>query len=97
MFGLDPFFIVFGIVAVLFLVLFVALAVNGAVLARRRNHVLRAAGLDPALTGAEQLAVSRVRDQQAGTVRGVEERLAEVDDLLRREVISAQEHATARA
>ncbi len=75
----------------------VVLAVVGAA---RRRGALRRAGLNPYLTGDEQIAARLAaadRSPGAGPRRSLEERLAELDDLLRREVISAEEHARARA
>jgi hypothetical protein len=81
----------------------VALVVNVSRLSAKRARALQEAGLNPHLTGEEQIAAAhRARSASAPApsaptpARGVEERLAELDDLLRREKITADEHARAR-
>ena len=73
-------------------VITLAVIITGVALTIRRRHALRRAGLNPLLTGQEQIAA-----RMSVAPRSTEERLAELDDLLRREVITPQEHAAARA
>ena len=88
----------FGDIFAVMIALFVLFVVLIAVQARRRGNALRDAGLDPRLTAEEQIALGLQRQARSpGPVRGIEERLRELDDLLRREVITAEEHAAARA
>lgn len=90
-----------GVVGALFALLFVAFVVAAIVTGRKRRQALAEAGLNPHLTGEEQIAAAhRARSASAPVpqppARSVEERLAELDDLLRREKITADEHARAR-
>lgn len=93
--GFDTFVLAVG---TLFATFFVGIVVLAIVSARRRNRALREAGLDPRLTGQEQLAAIRARDADGrGPRRSVEERLGELDELLRREVVTPEEHRAARS
>lgn len=86
------FFVAFGI-------LFVGVIVAMVVAVRKNARVARNAGMDPWTTQSE-LAVRAANSQMlapAAPVQTLEQRLAEVDDLARRGVISAEEHAAARA
>ncbi len=79
----------FGLFGLFFLVIVVSIVVGGL----RRRQAMIENGLDPRLTPLEQMAAT----QRAGAAqRPVEERLAELDDLLRREKITAEEHKAAR-
>lgn len=83
------FFVVFAIVFVGVLALIITSVL-------RSRRVLKDAGLDPLAAEAEMVALaahSRVLAPQ----RTLESRLAELDDLAARGVISADEHAAARA
>ena len=88
----PPFLLIaFGVVALFVLAVFVMVAV-GAVRSRR---VLRDSGLDP-LAAHAQIAV-RLADGPLGAARKpLEQRLAELDDLHRRGVITAAEHDAGR-
>jgi hypothetical protein len=86
------FLIAFGVVA-LFILAVLVMVVLAAVRSRR---VLRESGLDP-LAAHAQLAV-RLADGPLGTARRpLEQRLADLDDLRRRGVITAEEHGAARS
>jgi hypothetical protein len=85
-------FVAFGVFTV-------AVIVGMVVVWRKNARALRAGGLDP-LTAEAQL-VTRVANSQmlapAAQPATLEQRLAEVDDLARRGVISADELSAARA
>ena len=80
----------------LFAVLFCTVVVFIITSTVRNARVLRKAGLDP-LTAQSQLAARAGRSQLLSPHRSLEERLAELDDLRERGVITAEEHAAARA
>jgi len=90
------------LVAGLFVLFFLAVVVAVVRTSGKRKQALLEAGLNPHLTGEEQIAAAhRARSASAPVpavppARGVEERLAELDDLLRREKITSDEHARAR-
>lgn len=104
----DPGFGLFaggmGIAFAVFGVLFVAALVFIIVSSVRRYRVLKDAGVDP-LTVEAQIAakvlqsdmLSPSRDAGGRDDRPLEQRLAELDDLHARGVISADEHRDARA
>jgi hypothetical protein len=82
-----------------FVVLFILFAIIGIGTAIWRFSVLRSGGLNP-FVAKEQLE-ARLAQSQLMTppdpVKSIEQRLAELDDLRDRGVISADEHAAARA
>jgi len=85
----------------LFALVVLAMVVAAVRTQSKRKQALQQAGLNPYLTGDEQIAAAhRARSASApvpaAPARSVEERLAELDDLLRREKITADEHARAR-
>ena len=82
------FLVVFALVGLLVVVGFVA--VGYAVV--RSARAARRSGIDPFTSEAQLLAQA-----VSGQVRPLEQRLAELDDLLRRGVISPDEHRAARA
>ena len=87
-----PFFLIaFGVVALIVVVVFVMVAV-GAVRSRR---VLRDSGLDP-LAAHAQIAARLANGPLGASQRPVEQRLAELDDLHRRGVITDDEHDAGR-
>ncbi|MDT0278265.1 hypothetical protein [Blastococcus goldschmidtiae] len=81
----------FGLVAAFIVVVVVMIVVS---LARSRR-VLRDSGLDPLAAPAE-VAVRLARGPLAAPVRSLEQRLAELDDLHRRGVITDAEHDAGR-
>jgi hypothetical protein len=83
------FFLLFG-------VLFVGILVFMVVAATRSKRALEAGGLDP-LAAEAQLAARAANSGLLAPPRSLEARLAELDDLAARGVISAEELATARA
>ena len=95
---------VFGVVVPLFVLVLIGVAVFTAVSAARNHAAARRGGLDPmtAETGL-QVALKRklesdVRSQPVPPVpKTLEERLAELDDLAARGVISDAERVDARA
>lgn len=93
-FGDMPVFfqVVMPLMGAAFLVIF-ALAITSMVRSRR---VLRDAGLDPLAAGAE-IAARFAKGPLASAPKSLEVRLAELEDLHRRGVISDTELATARA
>jgi hypothetical protein len=82
-------FVLFG----LFFLLVLTVIVRSIV---RSRKVLRYAGIDPMAAQAE-LAVRLAQGQLGIPARSLEQRLAELDDLHRRGVISAAEHSAARS
>jgi uncharacterized membrane protein len=86
---LAVFFLLFG-------VLFVGIVVFMVVAATRSKRALEAGGLDP-LAAEAQLAARAANSALLAPPRSLEARLAELDDLRARGVISAEELATARA
>lgn len=86
----------------LFVLVFIGLVVFGAISAVRNHSTMRNGGLDP-MTAQSQLAVDVHRlasDRSAAAaqpVKTLEERLAELDDLAARGVITEAERAEARA
>ena len=85
------FLVAFGVVA-LFIAAVLAMVVVGAVRSRR---VLREGGLDP-LAAPAQIAARFANGQLRATGQPLEQRLAELDDLHRRGVITSAEHDAAR-
>ncbi|CAI9386682.1 SHOCT domain-containing protein [Microbacterium sp. T2.11-28] len=87
----------------LFVVLFIGAAIFSAVVGIRKYRILRDAGTDPFTVDAAVAAkvlrsdVLRGSDEPATAPRSIEERLAELDGLLARGVITADEHREARA
>jgi len=92
--GLFGFPVAFAVVFTLVAVLVLAVFVLGAVSAVRNARALRRAGVDP--LAVESTVLLRLMRQQPGG-QTLEQRLAELDDLHRRSVISPAEHASARA
>lgn len=94
----------FGVLVPLFVLVFVGVAVFAVVSAVRNYSAARRGGLDP-MTAETDLAValkrkldSDVRAQAASpVVKSLEERLAELDDLAARGVVTDAERADARA
>lgn len=82
----------------LFLVLFVAAAIFSVAVGIRKYRILRDAGTDPFTVDAA-VAAKVLKSDMLNTPaeRPTEERLAELDGLLARGVISADEHRDARA
>jgi hypothetical protein len=83
--------IAFGVFAVFFLLVLV-LVVRSTLRSRR---VLRAHGIDPMAAQAE-LAVRLAQGPLGTPSKSLEQRLAELDDLHRRGLITADEHGAAR-
>jgi cell division protein FtsB len=81
---------------VLFVFLFIGVVLFMAIAATRSKRALEAGGLDP-LAAEAQLAARAANSQLLAPRRSLEDRLAELDDLRSRGVISEDEHATARA
>ena len=92
-FGEFPtfFLIAFGVAVALVVVVAVVLVTTIV----RSRKVLRDSGLDP-LTAQAQVVAGLARGPLTAPVRGVEQKLAELDDLHRRGVISTAEHQEAR-
>ena len=90
--GPTWFEVAFGVVALLILVGFVLTIA----LAVRNVRAVRRAGRDPWTLQAE-IATQLASSSALAPSRSLEERLAELDDLLARGVISASENAAARA
>jgi hypothetical protein len=92
-FGDFPLFflIAFGVVATFILVVFVMVVLS----AVRSRRVLRDSGLDP-LAAHAQIAARLANGPLATQGKTLEQRLAELDDLHRRGVITAAEHGAAR-
>ena len=89
----PPFFLIaFGVVALFILAVFVMVVLS----AVRSRRVLRAGGLDP-LAAHAQLAVRLAEGPPGASRKPLEQRLAELDDLHRRGVITAAEHGAARS
>lgn len=96
--SIPPEFLVF---MALFALVVLAIIIAAVKTQSKRKQALQQAGLNPYLTGDEQIAAAhRARSASApvpaAPARSVEERLAELDDLLGREKITADEHARAR-
>jgi hypothetical protein len=92
-FGDFPtFFVVAFCVVLLFILVVAGLVVASLVRSRR---VLRESGIDPLAAPAE-LAARFARGPLAAPARSLDERLAELDDLHRRGVITGAEHESAR-
>jgi len=77
------------------IVMMVCIVVAGVVAVIRNRRVLRQAGLDP-MTVESQLAVRLLRSQ-ALSEPAASTRLAELDDLRNRGLITAEEYTTRRA
>jgi hypothetical protein len=89
---MPPFMkIAFAVFAVFFVVVLVVIA-TGIV---RSRKVLRESGLDP-LAAQAQLAVRLAQGPLGTPAQSLEQRLAELDDLQRRGLITAEEHAEGR-
>ncbi|GAA5028654.1 SHOCT domain-containing protein [Microbacterium fluvii] len=91
-----------GVFMAIFIVIFIGVVVFGIVVAVRKYTVLKNAGIDPlaadAAIAAKLVNSEALRPQApAPAERTVEERLAELDDLVARGVISADERRDARA
>jgi hypothetical protein len=89
---LPLFFVIAFVVAGIFIVTVGALVVTSIV---RSRKVLRASGLDP-LTAHAQIAGRLAQGPLATPPHSLEQRLAELDDLHRRGVISGDDHSAAR-
>jgi hypothetical protein len=82
----------------LFVVLFVGAAIFSIVVGIRKYRILHEAGTDPFTADAAVAAKVLKSDMLNNPAqRSVEERLTELDGLLARGVISAEEHREARA
>jgi len=92
-FGDLPLFmtIAFAVFAVFFV--FVLASIATAFVRNRR--VLRDSGLDP-MTAQAQLAARLAQGPLGAPAQSLEQRLAELDDLHRRGLITAEEHAEGR-
>jgi hypothetical protein len=88
----TPFLVVFCLVLALVVAGFVVTFVG---IAKGRRTLLDA-GIDP-LTAQAQLAAKLMNSELLSPAHTLEQRLAELDDLHRRGVISDEEHRTARA
>lgn len=92
----------FGGIAVLFVLVLIGVAVFAVISGVRNYTAAQRGGLDP-MTAKTQLAVALKQKLESDTaashpvVRTLEERLAELDDLAARGVITAEERADARA
>lgn len=86
---------VFSVFFVLFAVFFVAVLVFIVVAAVKRKRAVEAAGLDP-FTADIQMATRMSQSQLFDAKQPLEQRLAELDDLRARGVITPQEHEEAR-
>ncbi len=89
---LPPFLQIAFAVFALFFVFVLVMIVRTMV---RSRKVLRDAGLDPMAADAE-IAVRLARGPLGSPAPGLEQRLAELDDLHRRGVITPAEHEAAR-
>ena len=90
--GFPPFFMIaFAVVGVFIAVVFVFVVTS----AVRSRKVLRDSGLDP-LAAHAQIAARLAQGPLATPTKSLEQRLAELDDLHRRGVISDSEHGDAR-
>jgi hypothetical protein len=85
------FLIMFGVVATFIVVVLVMVVVS----AVRSRKVLRESGLDP-LAAHAQIAARLAHGPLATPGKSVEQRLAELDDLHRRGVITTAEHDAGR-
>ncbi len=90
--GFPPLFAVMFVVVGLIVAGVFVMALVGAV---RSRKVLRDSGLDP-LAAHAQIAARFAQGPLATPEKTLEQRLTELDDLHRRGVISAEEHAAAR-
>ncbi|MCW2750074.1 MAG: hypothetical protein JWR83_1184 [Aeromicrobium sp.] len=86
----------FNSIFVVFIIVFVLAAVASVFIAARNWNAAKKAGYDP-LTIQTDLATKAMSSGMMAPQKSLEDRLKEVDDLLARGVISAAEHATARA
>jgi hypothetical protein len=93
-FGIVELLIV--VIFVLFVFMFVGIVLFMALAAARSKRALESGGLDP-LAAEAQLAARAANSGLLAPRRSLEDRLAELDDLRSRGVISEEEHATARA
>lgn len=84
------------VIFVIFVFMFVGIVLFMALAAARSKRALEAGGLDP-LAAEAQLAARAANSNLLAPRRSLEDRLAELDDLRYRGVISEDEHATARA
>ena len=85
--GVDLFFVAFAVVALLLLIGFVFVGYT----MYRSHRAAKRAGLDPFASEAQVIAQAI-----SGSPITLEKRLAQLDDLHRRGVISGEEHRTAR-
>ena len=84
------------VIFVIFVIMFVGIVLFMALAAARSKRALEDGGLDP-LAAEAQLAARAANSQLLAPRRSLEDRLAELDDLRSRGVISEEEHTTARA
>jgi len=91
--GFPPLFVIAFAAVVLAVLVVIVFTVVGAVRSRR---VLRDRGLDP-MTAHAQLVAGIAQGPLGTAPQSLDQRLTELDDLLRRGRITAAEHAAARA
>lgn len=91
------------VVVVIFCVLFVVAVIRSVVFVTRRRRILKNAGLSPMMAPVQmeaRLAQSAMMSPAAGQpepAKSLEQRLADLDDLRNRGVITEDERAAARA
>jgi len=91
----DDLVVGFGVFGVLFAVAFVAVIGFIVFVAVRNYKASKNAGLDP-FTLQTELAVRAAKSQMLAPRQSREQRLAELEDLLARRVITPEEHQQAR-
>ncbi|MGB9033925.1 hypothetical protein BLJ79_15210 [Arthrobacter sp. UCD-GKA] len=91
----DDLVVGFGVFGVLFAVAFVAVIGFIVFVAVRNYKASKNAGLDP-FTLQTELAVRAAKSQMLAPRQSREQRLAELEDLLARRVITPEEHQRAR-
>ncbi|HVQ87533.1 MAG TPA: SHOCT domain-containing protein [Actinomycetes bacterium] len=96
MLDFQPIEVLMVVFVAVFAVLFVAVVVFIVVSATRSRAALKAGGLDP-LAAEAQLAVQAAHSGLLAPAQSLEQRLAELDDLQARGVITADEQQAARA
>jgi hypothetical protein len=84
------------VIFVIFVFMFIGIVLFMAMAGARSKRALEAGGLDP-LAAEALLAARAANSQLLAPRRSLEDRLAELDDLRSRGVISEEEHSTARA
>ncbi len=77
-------------------VIFACILIFGAVVTIRNWSVARKAGYDP-LAMETQMAIATMDSKLLAPTESIEERLAKIDDLLARGVITEAEHTAGRA